>query len=288
MDWPATLEQYLAHLSATRSAHSVRSYGSDLRQLVAFLPDRPLDSTAIRAYLREHGASSRTRARKLSAIRSFVRYLRLAGMLDTDPTESLQAPFQRRTLPKALSEPQAQALLDEIEGTKTAERDAAILELMYAAGLRASEVVGVNLPDVDLKTMQARIHGKGNKDRIVHLNETARDALELWLTKRRGGEPALFTNDRGQRLSVRTVGNVVKRWARRAGLDPSVSPHTLRHTFATHLLDHGADLKTVQQLLGHESLATTQVYTHVSVERLRDTVRTAHPRSSPPPESEPR
>lgn len=288
MDWKPTLEAYRAHLTATRAAHSVQSYLSDLTQLSAFAQDRELTTELIRGFLREHGHSPRTRARKLSAIRSFVRYLRLTEELSHDPTEAIRAPFQRKTLPKALSEPQTSALLDQVPNTKNQKRDHAVLELMYAAGLRASEVVGLDLANIDLQEGLVRVLGKGSKERTVPINQAARNALSAYIAERVAGESALFTNDRGRRLSQRSVGYIVKRWALAAGLDPSVSPHTLRHSFATHLLDNGADLKTVQQLLGHESLATTQIYTHVSVERLRDTVRTAHPRSSPPPEFEPR
>ncbi len=276
------IQGYLDHLGATRSANTVRSYGADLAQLSTVLDGRyDLSPDSLRLFLRRYGKTPITRARKLSSLRSFVRYLKAIGRIDHDPTESLEAPFRRRNLPKTLSQQQAEALLDQPEFGQTPLRDRALLELGYSAGLRASELVGVNLSDVDLGAMSLNVRGKGNKERVALFGQTCREALVAYADRERvGGEDdALFTNAHGKRLTARTVQNVVKRWALRAGLPPEASPHTLRHSFATHLLDGGADLKTVQQLLGHENLATTQIYTHVSIERLRDAVRKAHPKS---------
>ncbi len=282
-DW---IQSFLDHLRATRSPHTVRSYGADLSQLAASLDGHnELTEPRLRAYLRTYGVSPPTRARKLSTLRSFVKFLWAAGKLAADPTESLEAPFRRKRLPKALSALQAGDLLDQENAGRTPVRDRAMLELMYAAGLRAAEVVGANLMDLDHKERSLRVRGKGSKDRMTLFGQAAEEALAAYLGKER--EPSkvqpepLFTNPKGQRLTTRTVQNIVKRWALRAGLPPETSPHTLRHSFATHLLDGGADLKSVQQLLGHESLATTQVYTHLSIERLKETVRKAHPRSNP-------
>lgn len=222
----------------------------------------------------------KTRARKLTVLRQFAKFARRRGWIDTDPTEILEAPIRRRSLPKALSLLQAADLLDQPAETSNEVRDRALLELMYSAGLRASEVVGINLADIDWNERSIRIKGKGSKDRIVLFGETASSALKDYLSgESRSHHGPLFLGPRGKRLTTRTVQNIVKRWAASAGLPPEVSPHTLRHSFATHLLDNGADLKTVQQLLGHESLATTQVYTHVSIERLKATVAEAHPRA---------
>jgi site-specific recombinase XerD len=330
------IQAFLDHLASRRSAHTVRSYGSDLAQLASFLstgtedappargspvngvnregverenldrdptPSRQsgkalpwqgrgsevLTPENLRAFLRAYGSSPVTRARKLSTLRTFVKFLRATNRIDHDPTETLEAPFRRKRLPKALSPLQTADLLDQENAGKTPLRDRALLELMYAAGLRASEVVGVNLVDCDFKERSLRVRGKGSKDRIALFGQAAHESIEGYLAKERVAstihnpqsviaEP-LFTNQQGKRLSTRTVQNVVKRWALRAGLPPETSPHTLRHSFATHLLDGGADLKSVQQLLGHESLATTQVYTHLSIERLKETVQKAHPKS---------
>jgi integrase/recombinase XerC len=277
------IQEFLDSLAARRSPHTVRSYGADLAQLSAHLDGEfRLDASTLRGYLRKYGSSPATRARKLSTLRTFVKYLKRMGYLSSDPTESLEAPIRRKRLPKALSLAQATELLDQPAEGKTPLRDRALLEIMYAAGLRASEVVGTNLSDLDFKEQTLLVRGKGNKERISLFGNTCKGALFDYLEGERvppkQGDP-LFTNSDGKRLSTRTVQYVVKRWALRAGLSPEVSPHTLRHSFATHLLDGGADLKSVQQLLGHESLATTQVYTHISIERLKKTVEDAHPRS---------
>jgi integrase/recombinase XerC len=274
---------FLASLAARRSANTVRSYGSDLQQLNAFLRGEfDLDPIRLRNYLRKHAPTPVTRARKLSTLRSFVKYLKAAGLIDHDPTEALEAPYRRKRLPKALSQLQTSDLLDQEVETRTPLRDRALLEMMYSAGLRVSELVGIDLRDIDLRERTLLVKGKGNKQRVVLFGSTADAAVRDYLHGERKpavkGEP-LFTNPQGQRISTRTVQNVVKRWCRQVGLPPETSPHTLRHSFATHLLDGGADLKSVQQLLGHESLATTQIYTHVSIERLRETVKKAHPKS---------
>lgn len=278
------IQGFLDHLASRRSAHTVRSYGADLAQLASHLDGAMrLTPEALRGYLRRYGVTPLTRARKLSSLRAFVRYLKAIGKLDHDPTEALEAPIRRKRLPKALSQVQALELLDQEPGGRSPLRDRALLELMYAAGLRVSEVAGLDLPDIDFKQGSLSVVGKGNKQRIALFGEACAGALREYLERERvaptSKEQPLFTNPKGKRLTKRTIQNVVKRWALRAGLPPDVSPHTLRHSFATHLLDNGADLKSVQQLLGHESLATTQVYTHISVERLRQAVETAHPRA---------
>lgn len=277
------IKDFLKSLAAKRSPHTVKSYGADLMQLSEMVEGRmELTTENLRAYLREHGTTPVTRARKLSTLRTFVRFLKRSGVMKADPTEPLEAPFKRKKLPKALTITQATELLDQDAYSKFHMRDRAMLELMYAAGLRASELAGANVQDVDLKRGQILIRGKGNKERISLFGSTCRSALKDYLSGERTppkGHDALFTNAWGGRITTRTVQNVVKRWAVQAGLPPETSPHTLRHSFATHLLDRGSDLKTVQQLLGHESLATTQIYTHLSIERLHEVVEKAHPRS---------
>lgn len=280
------VQRFIDHLAASRSYHTVRSYGTDLSQMLQSIGEasalEDLNTENLRRYLRKHAPTPVTRARKLSALRSFVRFLKRAEAISHDPTEGLDAPIRRRRLPKALSQQQAEQLLDQPDTGRTPRRDRALMELMYAAGLRASEVVGVNLSDVDFQSATVVTRGKGNKQRVTLFGDSCREALRRYLEEEQvqpvQGDP-LFTNDLGERITTRTVQNVIKRWARQAGLPPETSPHTLRHSFATHLLDGGADLKTVQQLLGHESLATTQIYTHVSVERLREAVARAHPKS---------
>jgi len=276
------IQRFLDHLAAGRSPHTVRSYGADLAQLSQVTDGEfRLDPETLRAYLRRYGTTPVTRARKLSTLRSFVKFLRKGQALAFDPTEHLEAPIRRKKLPKSLSQHQVVELLDQAAPGRTPRRDQAILELMYSAGLRASEVVAVNCSDLQAGRMLA-VRGKGNKERVTLYGETAEQALLDYLQNERTAAAegdALFTNSQGGRLTTRTVQNIVKRWALHCGLPPDVSPHTLRHSFATHLLDGGADLKSVQQLLGHESLATTQIYTHISIERLRETVRRTHPRT---------
>jgi integrase/recombinase XerC len=283
-DLDPLIQRFLDHLATRRSANTVRAYGSDLAQLSAYLGGAfDLSPDRLRLYLRKHAPTPVTRARKLSTLRAFVRFLKTIEALDHDPTESLEAPIRRKRLPKALSQQQAGELLDqEADDAKTPARDRALLELMYSAGIRVSELVGLDLRDVDFTSRSLRVRGKGNKERIALFGKTAMFALREYLDTERvppvAGAP-VFTNPKGGRLTTRSVQNIVKRWALRVGLPPETTPHTLRHSFATHLLDNGADLKSVQQLLGHESLATTQIYTHVSVERLRKTVDQAHPKA---------
>lgn len=275
---------FLKWLEATKSPQTVRAYRSDLRQLSAMNPLHFCESALIK-YLREHGGSPITRARKLSTLRAFARYLKRVGKLDHDPTEQLEAPIRRKKLPKVLSKHQAENLLDQDPPGKTPLRDRAILELMYSAGLRAAEVVSVRMNALDLSNGLVQVEGKGSKERVTLFGRICARAIEKYLQAERETpksprpDDALFTNRQGKALTTRTVQNIIKRWAVSSGLPPETSPHTLRHSFATHLLDGGADLKTVQQLLGHESLATTQIYTHISIERLKDTVESAHPKS---------
>lgn len=278
----ALVQSFLDHLATGRSAHTVRAYGTDLAQLVKHTDGKnDLSVDSLRRFLRTYAPEARTRARKLSTLRTFIKYLRRIGEIDHDPTEMLDAPFRRRELPKVLSQSQLEGLLEQIGPTKTPLRDRAMLELAYSAGLRASEVVGIDMVDVDLAGKLVQVKGKGNKERVSLFGEPCRKILRAYFEEERvtpmQGSP-VFTNPSGKRLTTRTFQSVVHRWCLAAGLPPDVTPHTLRHSFATHLLDGGADLKTVQQLLGHEDLATTQIYTHISVERLRDAVEKAHPK----------
>jgi site-specific recombinase XerD len=279
------IESFLDHLRARRSEATIRAYGADLKQYKDFSNGEFLFTTdQLRLYLRKHGGSPTTRARKLSTLRAFAKFLISQKVVERDPTEPLEAPFRRKNLPKALNLPQTTDLLDQDDQGRHPKRDRAVLELIYAAGLRAAEVVSLNHDQFKTMSDSIRIIGKGNKERIVFYGPTAQSAITDYIhTERVQGkekvEP-LFTNPSGKRLTTRTVQNIVKRWARTVGLPPDVSPHTLRHTFATHLLDGGADLKTVQQLLGHASLATTQIYTSVSIDRLHEAVQRAHPKGS--------
>ena len=268
------IEAFLSHLAARRSAATVRAYASDLASLRGGA--LPLTTERLRLLLRAEAPHPATRARKLSALRGFARWLVANGHQKDDPTERLDPPIRRRPLPKGVSAPEAADLMAGALST----RDRALLELLYGAGLRVSEASGLDVPSLDLEARTARVLGKGEKERLVVFGAPCRAAILAYLPERvapKAGAP-LFTNAQGGRLTARSMHTIVAKAAKAAGLPP-LSPHGLRHAFATHLLDGGADLKSVQQLLGHEDLATTQVYTHVSVERLRAAVSAAHPRA---------
>ena len=268
------IDGFLAHLAARRSANTVRAYAADLRTLRGAA--LPLTTERLRLLLRAEAPHPATRARKLSTLRAFGGWLVGQGLQKDDPTVRLEPPIRRRPLPRGVSAPEAADLM----AVALTARERALLELLYGAGLRVSEAAGLDLPDLDPEGRTARVMGKGAKERMVVFGAPCRDALLAYLAERVppvSGTP-LFTNARGGRLTVRSMHTAVTKAAEAAGLPP-LSPHGLRHSFATHLLDGGADLKSVQQLLGHEDLATTQVYTHVSVERLRAAVASAHPRA---------
>lgn len=280
------VERFIQQFSAGRSAHSARAYRSDLLQLAAVCEEAGVEDAAllsgreIRLFLRKHGSNPVTRARKLCAVRAFTRWMAKSGLIEEDPTLALASPAKPKRLPKDLSPAQIEELLAADVG-RSPLRDHAILELLYGAGLRVSELVAINLDDLHLSSCEVRVRGKGMKDRVALFGEPCARAIRAWLEHERPNTPssALFVNRQGKRLTTRTVQNIVRRRRQLLGLGDPVSPHSLRHSFATHLLNGGADLKTVQQLLGHESLATTQVYTHVSIERLKEVVKQLHPRS---------
>jgi site-specific recombinase XerD len=273
-------EEYLDFLRSRKSESTLRAYASDLKQLDEFNQGEfKFDTENLRLFLRKFGGGATTRARKLSTLRGASKFLKSRGHIEKDPTEPLEAPYRRNRLPKSINLEQANNLLDQSTNSKTPLRDKAILELLYGAGLRVAELISVDLDIIDWSNRQIRIIGKGNKERFVFFGESAKAALLEYQSNERVPGQALFTNPKGHRLTTRTVQKICKRWALHAGLPPDLSPHTLRHSFATHMLDHGADLKTIQQLLGHSSLATTQIYTHVSIDRLHEAVNRAHPKS---------
>ncbi|HEY3970709.1 MAG TPA: tyrosine recombinase, partial [Solirubrobacteraceae bacterium] len=223
---------------------------------------------------------------KAACLRSFYRHLRREGLIEHDPTADLRGPPKTKRLPKVLSREQVAKLLAQPKGSEPlALRDRALLELMYACGLRVSEAIGLELSDVDLEEGMLRARGKGSKERIVPVGRRAVGALELYLARGRSVlvgvqvQSSLFVNHRGGTLTRQGLYKVIQNHARTAGLAEQMTPHTLRHTFATHLLAGGCDLRSLQEMLGHADLATTQVYTHLSAERLKDTYFEAHPRA---------
>jgi integrase/recombinase XerC len=285
-------------LNRNVSVHTARAYESDLGQFVSHvaagagvkrgdLPPAALDHPAIRSFLaavHARGASRATAARKLAAIRAFLRYLRREEVISGDPGALVPTPKREVRMPAHLSEPEMEVLLAGADGEDPlGRRDRAILELFYASGLRVSELAGVDLDDINLSSRIVRVLGKGGKERLVPFNTSTATALRAYL-KDRGASPEaarasmLFVNYRGTRLGVRSIDRIVRRYAARAGVG-GISPHALRHTFATHLLRRGADLRAIQELLGHARLSTTERYTHVDATRLLDVYRSSHPRA---------
>jgi integrase/recombinase XerC len=290
-------DEYLA-LQCGRSAHTRRAYLADLRLLLAFLDGRGirlngLNLPVLRSWLAAAagaGAARTTLARRTSAVKAFTAWTVRRGLLATDPAARLQVPKAHRTLPAVLRQDQA---LDAMAAAKSgaeqgdplALRDRLIVEMLYATGIRVSELCGLNIDDADARHRLVRVLGKGNKQRTVPFGVPAADALRAWLSDGRPAlvtaesGPALLLGARGRRLDVRQARTVVHQTVAAVDGAPDMGPHGLRHSAATHLLEGGADLRVVQELLGHSSLATTQLYTHVAVSRLRAVHDQAHPRA---------
>jgi integrase/recombinase XerC len=287
------IEQFCSYLETERnvSIHTVSAYKSDLTQFATFVsgpdnntpPDR-IDHLAIRHYLaRLHkGHTKSSIGRKLSAIRALFRYLQREGKIDKNPAEVVATPKKEKRLPFHLNIDQVTALVSAPAGsTALPLRDRAVLETLYSCGIRVSELTAMNVGDLDLVGGLARVMGKGGKERIVPVGSFAREALAAYLAERGAPPPGdpLILNARGGRLTRRSVARIVDAHMLLIASMRKVSPHTLRHTFATHLLEGGADLRAIQELLGHASLSTTQKYTHVSIDRLMEVYDKAHPKA---------
>jgi site-specific recombinase XerD len=281
----ALLDSYLKGLRAERnlSPYTLRNYATDLRAFMDFVEDEGGDPLQVdRHTLRRHlarlmeaGVASGSLTRKVSTIRGFYRYLELSGHLEASPFQGVRGPRRPRRLPSFLSNEDVSALVAAPEtDTPLGLRDRALMELLYAAGVRVSELVGLDTADADLSDGLLRVRGKGRKERVVLIGRPARRALAGYLREGRprlavGAEAALFLNHKGGRLSVRGVEGLVRKYALAAGLDQRIFPHLLRHTFATHMLEGGADLRVLQELLGHASINSTQIYTHVTEQAKR-------------------
>ena len=321
------LKAFLAYLKLNRhvSPHTVRAYESDVTQYLAWIASETgkkmsqlepadLDMTTVRSHLAELNKAGKARssvARKLSALRTFVRYLRREDIIEHDPTAMAVAPKRDQTIPTHLSEPEIERLIESPStGDPLGRRDRAILELFYASGLRLSELVAIDLEDLSLSERMVRVMGKGGKERLVPFNQSTLSALKAWMkdraemfartpAKTQSREPKagsrqpkagsrkpkvdtrdpLFINYRGSRLTGRSVDRLLRRYVAQCSTRMGISPHALRHSFATHLLQRGADLRAIQELLGHARLSTTQRYTHVNAAQLIDVYRKSHPRA---------
>jgi integrase/recombinase XerC len=287
---------FLRHLDRERnvSPHTIRAYGEDLKQFRRHLREalrreaRPadVDHLLIRSFLarlHERGLKKATAARKLASLRTFFRFLCREGIVERNPARPLLSPRTERRIPPHLEEAEVATLLDVPGETDAALRARAILELLYATGIRCAELVGLDLTEVDLDARMVRVLGKGRKERVVPFGTAAREALRAYLPARARARPqtdALFVNVHGGRLTDRSIRTIMSRRLRETALSRKVSPHTLRHSFATHLLERGADLRTIQELLGHSSLSTTQRYTHVDTHHILQIYRKTHPRAS--------
>nr|WP_321466833.1 site-specific tyrosine recombinase/integron integrase [uncultured Desulfobulbus sp.] len=280
------------------SPHTADGYQRDLLEFLQFsgpsLNPEALTPVVVQSFvgsLYNRNASASV-ARKLSALRTFFRFLKREHLLSSDPLAGVAGPKQGQHIPAFLTVDEVFALLEApVVSDRYWRRDRALLEILYATGMRVSEVVGANIEDIDLGEEMVRVHGKGNKERIVPFGRAAREALEQYLPERhslqlarvlRGraaDEQACFLNGQGSRLSVRSVERLIQTYAQRAGIGVTVTPHALRHSFATHLLEMGADLRTVQELLGHVSLSTTQKYTHLNLDHLSRVYDRAHPQA---------
>jgi integrase/recombinase XerC len=291
----AAAAAFLRHLERERNAspHTIRAYREDLAQFSLYLERelgraaRPgdVDHLLVRGFLAElhqRGLSKASSARKLAGLRSFFRYLCREGRLASNPARALATPRLDKRIPSVLDEAQAASIV-EMPGDGTAAlRGRAILELLYATGIRCAEAVALDVHELDLGARMVRVLGKGRKERVVLFGRRAASALQAWLADRARLQPrgdALFLNARGGRLSGRSVRTLVATRVKQVALERRCSPHTLRHSFATHLLMRGADLRAIQELLGHSSLSTTQRYTHVDTRHLLEVYKKAHPRA---------
>ena len=290
------LSEFLDFLRYERnaSAHTISGYRRDLTQFIGYIEERggslrKVDNVQIRGFLaqlHERKLKKSSAARKLAAIRSFFRFAVMRKWVAENPAKVVATPKQEKRVPSFLSEEEMAGFLDvPPSGEPLHLRDRAILELLYASGIRVSELVSINLEDANLGERLVRVRGKGKKERLVPFGRPAGERLSAYLRVRPGlvegniGEKALFLNYQGRRLSARSVERIVDKYIRLTAIRRKISPHSLRHSFASHLLGRGADLRVIQELLGHESLATTQKYTHLNLGQLMEVYRKSHPRS---------
>jgi len=280
------LNDFLKHLSVERdsSAHTIRNYKIDIIDWLSFLEKKKIKSADhhnVREYLgilTEKGLSKRTIARKIACLRSFYKFLSIRGKIERNPIEIISSPRLPQRLPHFLQTEEVERLIDATKNDKFSLRDRAIIELLYSSGLRVSELAGLNIEDIDFEIGTVRCFGKGKKERITPVGSLAGEALEAYLREGRRESSVLFLNRFGKRITTRGVWMILEKVRKKAGLS-HLSPHTLRHSVATHLLERGADIRSVQEFLGHKRLSTTQIYTHLTTKRLKEVYDKAHPRA---------
>jgi len=299
MNWESEIKGFKAYLKLEKSLadHTIEAYISDLSKLVEFFEIKGIetsldkvqltDLTAFIMWLNELGLSARSQARIISGIKSFYRYLLMDDVIDTDPTSLLESPKIGRKLPEVLSVEEIDLLISQIDLSKPeGQRNKAMLEVMYSCGLRVSELIGLKLSNVYLDKGFIRVTGKGSKERLIPIGRKAVKEIEMYFPDRnslpviqKDSEDILFLNRRGKKLTRVMIFTLIKQYTQSAGIKKNISPHTFRHSFATHLIDGGADLRAVQEMLGHESILTTEIYTHLDRHYLRDAIIRFHPRS---------
>ena len=290
-------QRFLGHLTLTKgmSANTAAAYSDDVDKLIRYLNDAGIgiehattdDLERFVCTLQDVGIQPRSQARIISGVKSFYKFLRLEGYMETDPTELLLTPKIGRHLPEVLTIDEIDAMIACIDMSKAeGQRNRAIIETMYGCGLRVSELVGLQLSQLYIKERYVIIQGKGNKQRLVPISQVAIEQINLYLEQTRshqvakkGSEDILFLNRRGAMLTRQMIFHIIKQLCELAGIRKVISPHTLRHSFATHLLEGGANLRAIQQMLGHESITTTEIYVHIDRTRLRDEILAHHPRN---------
>lgn len=297
------IQQFITYLSVEKgfSDNTLDAYRNDLTQLAAFIEEEANKSKTTPSWiafdrqgmlnyqlsLKERNYAATTLARKVAAAKSFFKFMLLEGKITENPTDNVASPNVGRLLPKPISISEVRRLLDQPAKSSTpeAKRDRAMLELLYASGMRVSELISLNVSDIDIDGGFIRCFGKGNKERVIPIHDKAARIVDEYIKKarprllRRDTEQAMFLNRRGDRLTRQGFWQILKGYARAAELDEEITPHTLRHSFATHMLNGGADLRSVQELLGHANISTTQVYTHLTSEHVRKTYEKSHPRA---------
>jgi len=299
MNWTTTIENFKSYLTLEKalSKNSVDAYINDITKLTSFLKEKNMEMTPIEvelqtlkdfvAWINDAGTSPRTQARVISGIKAFFKYLLLEEIIEKNPTALLEAPKIGRKLPDTLTVDEIDTLVKSIDLNKAeGQRNRAILETLYSCGLRVSELIDLRVSNLHFRMGFIKIHGKGNKERLIPIGKKAKKEIKLYMKNYRTklnvdkeSEDILFLNRRGRKLSRVMIFTIIKNLSKKVGIKKNISPHTFRHSFASHLVEGGADLRAVQEMLGHESILTTEIYTHLDREYLKETIKNYHPRS---------